>query len=105
MYCTDRFLNKSRFFRVMAPKGKSIAKKKWVQIVAPIEFNNRIIGETYTNDPEVSLGKVATVSLSTITGDPQKQSIEAKFKLSKYSDGKIHTEFVRYKIVPSNLKK
>jgi len=49
-----------------------IKKKKWVPIQAPKLFNEQIIGESLVGEAQELVGRRATVSLMTLTGDPQK---------------------------------
>lgn len=89
------------------PAAKAvIAKKKiWVQILAPKLFNEQVIGESFVEEPTQLMGRVATVSLMTLTGDPQKQTISASFKVTSIDKDAVRTELVSYKLLPAAAKK
>lgn len=86
-------------------KGLTVKKKKWVQILAPKTFNEQIIGESYVGAPNDLVGRNVTVSLMQLTGEPQRQSVQASFKITGVRDGKAVTELLRFRILPHSAKK
>ncbi len=82
-----------------------IKKKRWVPIFASKLFNEQVIGESYVGEPQELVGRSVTVSLMTLTGDPQKQSVNVSFDITGIVDNKVSTELVGYQIVPSSAKK
>ena len=79
--------------------------KKWVQIVSSKEFGNNIIGETYVDDPQKSIGNVVEINLMFVSNDPKRQSNNTKFKITSYNDNILHTEFIGYYIQKAQLKR
>ena len=87
-------------------KKKVVAKKKkWVKILAPKIFNNNQIGESLVTEPEVLVGRCIDVSLMVVIGDPQKQNIHVKFKITRIDNGVAHTELLAYRLMPTAAKR
>ncbi len=82
-----------------------IKKKKWVQILAPKLFNEQVIGESYVGMADELVGRSVTVSLMALTGEPQRQTTHAAFKIVGVRDGKAVTELYAFKMLPSAAKK
>ena len=91
----------------MATSAKVLqqVKKKWVQIYAPKSLHDSFLGETYIGDFNDAIGKEITVSLMTLTGEPQKQSIMLSFKMIGSRNNTIVTDVIGYKMVPSAVRK
>ena len=89
------------------PTAKAvIAKKKiWVPIRAPKLFNEQVIGESFVEAPEQLMGRVASVSLMVLTGDPQKQTVSASFKVTGVTKEGVTAELIGYKLLPAAAKK
>jgi len=90
---------------VAKPSQKAIVKKRWVSIVAPKMFNEQIIGESYLADPNAAVGRTVEVSMMVLTGEPQKQSINLKFKIINRVGEKLNTELVEYRISPAAVRR
>ncbi|RMD58185.1 hypothetical protein D6825_01750 [Candidatus Woesearchaeota archaeon] len=86
-------------------KGVAVKKKKWVSILAPAVFDFQELGESHVAAPEDLVGRNVSVSLMTLTGEPQRQSIHVKFKIVGMKDGKAATELVGLRMLASSAKK
>lgn len=84
---------------------QQIKKKKWVQIIAPRTLNETVIGETHISEFSDAVGKEVSVSLMTLTGEPQKQNITLSFKMIGSKNGALTTEFIGYKLTPAAIRK
>lgn len=82
-----------------------VKKKVWVPMIAPALFNNQPIGEMYLTEDANPVGRHVTVSLMTLTGDPQRQNIHISFKISKAENNQLLTTLVGFKITPSAVRK
>ena len=80
-------------------------KKKWVQILAPKEFKNIEIGETYVENPENSVGKTIQTNLMSITRDPKKQSNNIKFRITEFKNNVLNTEVMNISMQTAQLKR
>ena len=81
-------------------------KKKWVKINSQKQFfRGQEIGETYTADPSKVVGKVLKVNLMTLTGDPKKQSFNARFKVTTAEDTGATADFIGYRMASSQVKR
>ncbi|MEM4263480.1 MAG: hypothetical protein QW666_01115 [Candidatus Woesearchaeota archaeon] len=82
-----------------------VQKKKWVTIVSPALFNEKEIGETHLTEIKDAIGRKVSVSLMTLTGDPQKQSIYVQFLIKNAVGEKLLTEIVGWELLPSAARK
>ena len=90
---------------VAKPSQKTIVKKRWVSIIAPKLFNEQVIGESYLAEPDSAIGRTVEVSMMVLTGEPQKQSINLKFKIVNRMGEKLNTELVEYQISPAAVRR
>jgi ribosomal protein S3AE len=87
-------------------KAAVIVKKKvWLPIIAPGLFNNQQIGEMYLTEDANPAGRRVTVSLTVLTGDPQKQNVHISFDVVKKENNQLLTKTVGYSIVPAAVRK
>lgn len=93
----------------MAKGTKSAAvvvkKKYWIPILAPKLFSEQMIGESFVSEPQELVGRCVSVSLMVLTGDPQKQNISVKFKVTGAGKDAVNTEIAGYRILPFAAKK
>ncbi|MEM4240232.1 MAG: hypothetical protein QXM31_01275 [Candidatus Woesearchaeota archaeon] len=87
-------------------KAAVIVKKKvWLPIIAPGLFNNQPIGDMYLADDADPAGRRVSVSLMTLTGDPQRQNIHITFEVTKKENNQLLTKTVGFMIVPAAVRK
>jgi small subunit ribosomal protein S3Ae len=91
----------------MATKQKAtrVRQKKWYTIYAPKVFNEQVLGETTVVDTKELLGRVISVSLMELTGDPNKQSTYIKFKITEQKQGGVGTEAIGYYMLQTSSKR
>ncbi len=94
----------------MAATTKSAAaaiakKKRWVTVLAPQAFGASPIGETYVEEPAQAIGRSVSVSMMVLTGDPAKQAIHLRFKITGIEKDQFQTAPVSYEIAFPALKK
>lgn len=92
----------------MATSAKAlqqIKKKKWVQVFAPKILNEAFLGETFISEYEEAVGKEISVSLMTLTGEPQKQTVVLSFKMIGAKNNAITTDVIGFRIVPAAVRK
>lgn len=80
-------------------------RKKWVEIVGPIEVNNTEIGHSYVDDPQLLEGRKVEANMMHLTRDIKKQNIKLTFLIDSIKEGKAHTKFVGYELLPSLVKR
>ena len=88
-----------------AGKAVVIKKKRWVPIKASKLFNEQVMGESFIGEPQELVGRTVTVSLMTLTGDPQKQTTSISFKIVGVEQNAATTEMIGYQLLPSSAKK
>jgi small subunit ribosomal protein S3Ae len=85
---------------------QQLIKKAWYVVLAPKLFNEMQIGETFVADPQLSIGKIITVSLTTLTNDIQRQHINIIFKVTGVAKGNIlQTEMIGYRFSPGATRR
>lgn len=89
----------------MAQVAVKKKKKSWYHIVPPKNFENFAIPETPASEPNLLVGRVLKMSLSDLTGDPKKQNIQVTLKIVSVNEKSALTEFIRYEVVPSYVKR
>ncbi len=90
------------------PTSKSavlVKKKVWLPIIAPGLFNNQPMGEMYLTEDADPAGRKITVSLTTLTGDPQRQNIHITFAITKKENNQILTKTTGFSIAPAAVRK
>ena len=90
---------------VTKAKAAIIKKKRWATIIAPKIFDEQPLGETYVSEFSEALGKDISVSLTTITGDPQKQNIILTFTMTGKTQQAITTTPIGYRLTPAAARK
>ena len=68
-------------------KSSKLVKKRWYKILAPSLLREATVGETFLADPEQIIGKKMTVSLGSISGEPQKHHTHVNLIIKSYDDG------------------
>lgn len=92
----------------MAVTEKAVTKiirKRWVPILAPKLFHERVIGESYVADPEQLKGRSVFVNMMVLTGDPKKQQVQVQFSISDVKEGKGYAAFKGYAYSPNSIKR
>jgi len=82
-----------------------VKKKVWLPLIAPALFNNQPIGEMYVDEPQHAVGRRITVSLMTLIGDPQRQSVHISFSITKAENNQLLTQMHGYSIAPVAVRK
>jgi len=82
-----------------------VKKKRWVPVIAPKLFNEKQIGEMHVEEPKNAVGRKLSVSMTTITGEPQKQNILVTFLISNFAGEKLMTDIVGYKLNTAATKR
>jgi len=86
-------------------KSGKVVKKRWFNILAPSLLKEAKIGETYISDPEAMIGKKMTVSLGSITGEPQKHNTHINLIIKSFDDGVFKTDLLGWRVLPAAVKK
>ncbi|MEK6963139.1 MAG: hypothetical protein AABX70_01835 [Nanoarchaeota archaeon] len=82
-----------------------IIRKRWVPILAPKLFHERVIGESYVAEPEQLRGRSVFVNMMVLTGDPKKQQVQVQFSISDVKEGKGYATFKGYAYSPNSIKR
>ena len=91
-----------------APKTAGVRKskdkwkaKEWYQVHAPRMFNETVIGETPSADPDYLIGRQAEVTVQDLTGDFSKMHIKLKFKIVETDGHEAKTELIGHDLTSS----
>ena len=80
-------------------------KKSWFTLIAPAEFERKVLGETVVEKPESLIGKTIKITARELANQPKKQHIQLKFKVISYTGNKADTKIVGHEIKDSFLKR
>ncbi|MFA4887036.1 MAG: hypothetical protein WC595_02390 [Candidatus Nanoarchaeia archaeon] len=90
---------------VAEPIKKLKLKKKWITLVAPHEFNDAVLGETYVAEADRVLGKTISVNLMTLTHDAKKQNMSVTFNVVDVKNNQGTTVLTGFEIPPGHIKR
>ena len=80
-------------------------KKKWIPLIAPRDFNNAYLGETYVENADKAMNKSIEFNLMNLTHDPKKQNMVVKFSVNEVKNGQANTMLIGYEIPPAHVKR
>lgn len=89
----------------MAEQATKIKKKQWYPIIAPPEFDNAALGETFVYEPSAIIGKTVSCSLTSLTNDAHRQNTNIHFKVVEFDGSKANTAIEGYEMMPSSVKR
>ena len=82
-----------------------VKKKKWHPIIAPKQFNEVVLGETYVSETTEIASKYLTANLSTIMRSMRKQNVNIHFRVTEVKDGKGYTIIIGYSLINAAIKR
>ena len=88
--------------RKVKDKWKS---KSWYNLHAPRMFNETVIGETPSANPEYLIGRTAEVTVQELTGDYSKMNIKLKFKITEIDGNDAKTAFVGHSLTSEYVRR
>lgn len=91
-----------------AGKKRTIDKWKrkiWYDIIAPKEFDEKLLGTTVATKPEQIVGRTIKASVRDLTGQIKKQHVSVKFKVSDVKGNLAHTKVTGHEIREAYLKR
>ncbi len=80
-------------------------KAKWVDIMAPKQFNEKKVGETFAKDVDKMLGTTVVVSVGNLTSNIKKQNLLVTLRLTKFEGEKAKTEIEALSLEKSYVSK
>jgi small subunit ribosomal protein S3Ae len=79
--------------------------KTWYKVHAPRMFNEVVIGETPSADPEYLIGRTADVTVQDLTGDFSKMHIKLKFKIVSAEGEDAKTVFIGHELTSDYVRR
>jgi len=89
----------------MANVKLKVVKKNWHDIDAPSFFGNYKVGKTYLENPSTAVGRKLKVSYANVSGDPQKQNVILKLKITGVKDNNLKTELLGLELQAASVKR
>ncbi|MBL7147416.1 MAG: hypothetical protein ISS82_01165 [Nanoarchaeota archaeon] len=83
---------------------KKVKKRKWYEILSK-DFNNVVLGEIITKDPNSVLNRTLKVNLGNLTRDIKLQNVDIVFRITKFEEDKFYTEIYGYGLNSSYVKR
>ncbi len=84
---------------------KTSSKKIWRTVLAPRLFDNVEIGEIPLHDVADAIGRIVSVSMMTLTGDPKKTPFTVSFKITGQKGDQLITEVIGVQMNSSMVRK
>jgi ribosomal protein S3AE len=85
--------------------AEKVKKKKFVKIIAPRQFNERVIGESVIGDARSLIGRKLKINMMSLTDNPKNQNVQIKFKITDLKGESVKTEIVGYTLLPAFVKR
>jgi len=79
--------------------------KEWYNIHAPRMFNEMVIGETPSADPELLVGRTVEATVQDLTGDFAKMHIKLKFKITGADGHEAKTAFIGHDLTSDYVRR
>ncbi len=80
-------------------------KKRWHRIIAPKIFNEQVIGETISAEPNLLSGRTISLNLMHLTRDMKKQNMNLIFEIVKVLGDTAYTDIKQFEIHPSSIRR
>lgn len=80
-------------------------KKRWYGIVAPEEFNNKLIGETLASEPGEMVGRAVKVNLMNLYNDYKRQGVNLRMKIVSVNDDNAVCKTMGYELLKSHSRR
>ncbi|MEK6976326.1 MAG: 30S ribosomal protein S3ae [Candidatus Thermoplasmatota archaeon] len=92
--------------RVAAKKTKDRWKaKQWYKVTAPAAFNNAVLAETLSDEPEKLHQRTIETTLQELTGDMKQMHVKLTFQVKEVSDLNAKTEFVGHQMTSDYVRR
>lgn len=92
--------------RVAAKKTKDRWKsKQWYKVTAPAAFNNAVLAETLSDEPEKLAQRTIETTLQELTGDMKQMHVKLTFQVKEVSDLNAKTEFVGHQMTSDYVRR
>lgn len=92
--------------RVAAKKTKDRWKaKQWYKVTAPAAFNNALLAETLSDEPEKLAQRTIETTLQELTGDMKQMHVKLTFQVKEVNDLNAKTEFVGHQMTSDYVRR
>ncbi|MFP4545988.1 MAG: 30S ribosomal protein S3ae [Methanomassiliicoccales archaeon] len=97
----------------MAKKGKAASRKvrdkwrtkEWYKVYAPNMFNQVVLGETPSSDPDRLVGRTTEATVHDLTGDFSKMHVKMKFRIDSIKGLDAHTVFTGHDLTSDYVRR
>lgn len=79
--------------------------KQWYKILTSTAFNQKVIGETFADEPEKLMGRRAEVTLHDLTGDMKLMHVKLFFQVNEVVDNQARTVFVGHEMTSDYVRR
>lgn len=92
--------------RTAAKKTKDRWKaKQWYKVTAPASFNNTVLAETLSDEPDKLAQRTIQTTLQELTGDMKLMHVKLTFQVKEVSDLNAKTEFVGHEMTSDYVRR
>lgn len=79
--------------------------KQWYKITAPAAFNNAVLAETLSDEPEKLQQRTIEATLQELTGDMKQMHVKLYFQVREVTDLNAKTEFVGHHMTSDYIRR
>ncbi len=79
--------------------------KQWYNVVTPVAFNSKVIGETLADEPAKLIGRTADATLQDLTGDMKQMHVKLHFRVGEVVDNQARTYFVGHEMTSDYVRR
>jgi len=80
-------------------------KKQWFTVVAPKAFQERVLGETPTANPDSLKGRRLKINLMTLTANMKRQNVNVVFEVIQVQGERALTQVRSVELVPTTIRR
>ena len=89
---------------MVKPAEKKEKKRKWYDILSK-DFNNVVLGEIITKEPNFVLNRNLKINLGNLNNDVKLQNVDVIFKIKEFNEGQFYTDIYGYCLSSSYVKR
>jgi small subunit ribosomal protein S3Ae len=79
--------------------------KNWFKLTAPASFNNAVLAETLSDEPDKLANRTVEVTLNELTGDMKQMHIKLTFQVKEVVDTSARTAFVGHSMTSDYVRR
>ncbi len=79
--------------------------KQWYNVVTPVAFNSKLIGETMADEANKLVGRHVETTMQELTGDMKQMHVKIAFRVNEVVDNQARTEFIGHEMTSDYVRR